>query len=61
MNPTIAYIDWPTKDYPYFVVTAHELKFDMIRQDTCWVPVAYRRYRLRKDAEAFAARYNNEE
>lgn len=47
-----------TKEYPKYVVMVKEFKFDSIRQDSYWVTKETREYRLRADAEAFAARFN---
>lgn len=47
-----------TAAYPKFVVTVSEFKFDSIRQDSYWVTTQVREYRLRSDAEKFAARFN---
>lgn len=46
-----------TKEYPKFVVLVHVLKFDTIRQEEYWVTKQVREYRLKADAEKFAARF----
>lgn len=46
-----------TKEYPKHVVMVKEFKFDSIRQESYWVLKEMREYRLRSDAEAFAARF----
>ena len=50
-----------TKEYPKYVVMVKEFKFDSIRQDSYWVVREVKEYRLRADAEKFAARFNTEE
>ena len=49
-----------TKEYPLFVVTVYEFKFDTIRQESYWVAKEVREYRLRRDAEKFASRFNSD-
>ncbi len=58
MNKVKAMIRSATKEYPKFVVLVKEFKFDTIRQESYWVTKEVREYRLRSDAEAFAARFN---
>ena len=58
MNEIRATINEATRAYPFFTVIVHELKFDSIRQETYWVSVLARKYRNRKAAEAYAARYS---
>lgn len=57
---TKAIITPATKEYPKHVVMVKEFKFDNIRQESYWVTKEVREYRLRSDAEAFAARFNKE-
>ena len=57
MNQIKVYIRPATKEYPKHIVTVHTLKFDSIRQETYWVLTKMRAYRLRSDAETFAARF----
>lgn len=49
-----------TKEYPKYVVLVKVLKFDTIRQEEYWVTKEVREYRLRADAEKFAARFTEE-
>ncbi len=49
-----------TKEYPKYVVMVREFKFDSIRQESYWVTKEVREYRLRRDAEKFAARFKSE-
>lgn len=58
MNPTKAEIRPATAAYPKHVVVVKEFKLDTIRQESYWVTREVREYRLRSDAEKFAARYN---
>lgn len=60
MNPTKAEIRPATAAYPKFVVIVKEFKFDSIRQESYWVTRQVKEYRLRRDAEAYAARFNAE-
>ena len=46
-----------TKEHPKHVVLVKELKFDTIRQAEYWVTTNVREYRLKADAETFAARF----
>ena len=46
-----------TKEYPKHVVVVRVLKFDTIRQEEYWVTRQVREFRLRADAEKFAARF----
>lgn len=46
-----------TKEYPRFTVIVRELKFDTIRQSEGWVAKEVKTYRLRSDAETYAARF----
>ena len=46
-----------TKEYPKYVVVVRVLKFDTIRQEEYWVTRQVREFRLRADAEKFAARF----
>ena len=46
-----------TKEYPKYVVMVRVLKFDTIRQEEYWVTKQVREFRLRADAEIFAARF----
>lgn len=46
-----------SKEYPKFRVQVRVLKFDTIRQEEYWVTKEVREYRLRSDAEKFAARF----
>jgi hypothetical protein len=58
MNEIKVEIRPATKEYPKFTVLVHEFKFDTIRQESYWVTKQVKTYRLRSDAEAFAARYH---
>ena len=49
-----------TVEYPKYVVMVREFKFDSIRQESYWVTKEVREYRLRRDAEKFAARFKSE-
>lgn len=49
-----------TKEYPKYIVMVREFKFDTIRQESYWVTKEVREYRLRRDAEKFAARFKSE-
>ena len=49
-----------TKEYPKYIVMVREFKFDTIRQESQWVTKEVREYRLRRDAEKFAARFKSE-
>ena len=57
MNKIQATITPATVAYPKHVVTVREFKFDSIRQESYWVTKEVREYRLRSDAETFAARF----
>jgi hypothetical protein len=57
MKKFIANIYPGTKEYPKYVVTVRELKFDTIRQIECYMTKCVREYQLRSDAEIFASRY----
>lgn len=57
-NEVKATITPATKEYPKYRVMVHELKHNTLRGDTYWVTREVREYRLRSDAEAFAARFN---
>ena len=46
-----------TKEYPKYTVQIQVLKFDTIRQEEYWVTKQVREFRLRADAERFAARF----
>lgn len=46
-----------TKEHPKHVVVVRVLKFDTIRQEEYWVTRQVREFRLRADAEKFAARF----
>lgn len=46
-----------TKEDPRYTVSIAEYKFDNIRQESYWVTVLIKSYRLRSDAETFAKRY----
>ena len=46
-----------TAEYPKYVVIVREFKFDNIRQESYWMTKEVREYRLRVDAEKFAARF----
>lgn len=46
-----------TKEIPKHVVVVRVLKFDTIRQEEYWVTKQVRAFRLRADAEIFAARF----
>jgi hypothetical protein len=58
MNKTEATITPATPAYPKHRVTVREFKFDSIRQESYWVTREVKEYRLRSDAEAYAARFN---
>lgn len=58
MNQVRAEIRAATAAHPKFTVLVKEFKFDTIRQDSYWVTREVREYRLRSDAEKFAARFN---
>lgn len=60
MLKTKADIRPASKAYPFHTVVVMEFKFDTIRQESYWVTKEVRDYRLRSDAEAFAARFNQE-
>lgn len=57
-NETKAEIRPATKAYPKYVVLVKEFKANTLRGDSYWVVREVREYRLRSDAEAFAARFN---
>ena len=46
-----------TPQFPKHMVILREWKFDSIRQESYWVTRQVRMYRLRADAEAYAARF----
>ena len=49
-----------TPEYQKHTVTVREFKFDSIRQESYWVTKEVRTYRLRSDAETFAARFKTQ-
>lgn len=57
MNKVKVEIRPGSKSYPKHTVIVFEFKFDSIRQESYWVKKEVRTYRLRSDAEAFAARF----
>lgn len=57
-NKIEAHIRPATAAHPMHVVLVREFKFDSIRQESYWVTTKVREYRLRSDAEKFAARFN---
>jgi len=57
-NEVKATITPATKEHPKYTVMVQELKYNTLRGDTYWVTREVREYRLRSDAEAFAARFN---
>lgn len=57
MNKLLAVIHPATKSNPKFTVIVKEFKFDSIRQEAYWVVRQVKTYRLRSDAETFAARF----
>jgi hypothetical protein len=57
MNKIKVEIRPASKSYPKHTVIVFEFKFDSIRQESYWVKKEVRTYRLRSDAEAFAARF----
>ena len=57
MNPIKVEIRPASKSYPWHTVIVFEYKFDSIRQESYWVKKGLRTYRLRSDAETFAARF----
>ena len=57
MSQIKAEIRQPSKQYPKYTVVVREFKFDSIRQESYWVTKEVRTYRLRSDAETFAARF----
>lgn len=57
MNTVQVEIRPATAAYPKHVVMVKEFKFDSIRQESYWVTREVREYRLRSDAEVFAARF----
>lgn len=46
-----------TKIYPKYQVLVFEFKFDTIRQESYWVLILVKEYRLRRDAELFRSRF----
>ena len=57
-NPTRATITPASKEHPMHTVMVQELKHNTLRGDTYWVTREVREYRLRADAEKYAARFN---
>lgn len=59
MNEIKVELRLASKTFPQHQVLVQEFKFDTIRQESYWVTKYFRQYRLRSDAEAYAARFGS--